>query len=170
MMTARNPFGRVVAFALLAFAVPSAAGAQTVPESPQNVLGALTKSYFAAVDAADGQALAAGTSSTFHVVLPGGKRLSAGEFIGRLSYHHLNASTPIGTVKIGPVTIAGTTATETVETSSWNYLQISYRGGPVVEHDYATHQLSWIKSADGTWLLDEDRLTSSVHSPDIRGY
>jgi hypothetical protein len=37
--------------------------------------------------------------------------------------------------------------------------------GPVLERDSAVHQLTWIKSADGNWLLDEDRLTSANHTP-----
>ncbi|HEY5348150.1 MAG TPA: hypothetical protein VIJ64_00380 [Candidatus Lustribacter sp.] len=169
MTTVRAAFGPILALAL-AFAVPLGAGAQAVPGSPQSVLNSLTNTYFTAVNAADGQALASATSSRFHVILPDGKTLSFGDFVGRLSEKYLNASTPVLTVKIGAVAIAATTATTTVETSSWDY---RFGGAPhgwdrrdrVLERDYATHRLSWIKSADGAWLLDEDHLTSAAHWP-----
>jgi hypothetical protein len=169
MTTVRAAFGPIFAL-VLAFAVPLGAGAQAPPGSPQSVLDSLTNKYFDAVNTADGQALAAATSSTFRVIRPNGKPLSFGEFVGRLSEKYLTASTPVLTVKIGAVAIAATTATATVETSSWDY---RFGGAPhgwdrrdrVLERDYATHQLSWIKSADGTWLLDEDHLTSAAHWP-----
>ena len=162
-MTVRHTF--VLMLAALAFAARLPASAQAAPGSPQNVLLPLTNGYFAALADADGRALATRTTSTFHVILPDGKRISADEFFRRLSEHYLIASAPVGTVKIGPSTISDTNATETVETSSWDYAMLGGPQGPVLERDYATHQLTWIKSADGTWLLDEDRLTSAVHTP-----
>ena len=105
------------------------------------------------------------TSSTFHVVEPDGTRVSAGEFFRRLSEHYLIASAPVGNVKIGQSSISATSATETVETNSWDYAMLGTPHGPVLERDSAVHQLTWIKSADGNWLLDEDRLTSANHTP-----
>jgi hypothetical protein len=154
------------AFAATAFTLslmlPLAAGAEPAPAGP---LGAVTNGYFDALANADWRKLANGTSSTFHLVLPDGRRVSAGEFFHRLSEHYLIASAPVGNVKIGPSTISATTATETVETNSWDYAMLGTPHGPVLERDYAVHQLTWIRSADGGWLLDEDHLTSATHTP-----
>jgi hypothetical protein len=147
-------------FATLAFAAPLAAGAQTAP----NALAAQTNTYFAALAAADGRALGSATSRTFHVILPDGTRPTNEAFFRQLADHYLIASGPVGTVKIGQSTISDTTATESVETSTWDYALDGARHGPALERDYAKHQLTWIKSANGTWLLDEDHITSAVHT------
>jgi hypothetical protein len=146
----------------LSLTLPLAAGSEPAPAGP---LGSVTSSYFDALASADWRTLANGTSSTFHVVLPDGTRVSAGEFFRRLSQHYLIAGAPVGNVKIGPSTISDTTATETVATQSWDYAMLGAPHGPVLERDSAVHQLTWIKSADGTWLLDEDHLTSANHTP-----
>jgi hypothetical protein len=154
------------AFVFLAFALtlllPPAARAEPALDGS---LGAATNRYFDAVAGGKWSALANGTSSTFHVIFPDGKRLSAGEFFSRLSEHYLISSTPIGNVKIGPSTISDGSALETVETNSWDYAMVGTPHGPVLERDWAVHQMTWIKSANGAWLLDEDRLTSATHTP-----
>jgi hypothetical protein len=147
---------------ILTLALPLAARAEPAPASP---LGAVTNGYFDAIADGNWRALADGTSSTFHVVLPDGRRLSADDFFSRLSRHYLISSTPVGNVKIGPSTVSDGTAIETVETNSWDYAMVGAPHGPVLERDWAVHQLTWIKSANGAWLLDEDRLTSATHTP-----
>jgi len=146
----------------LSLALPLAAGSSPAPAGP---LGDVTNGYFDALANADWRALANATSSTFHVVEPDGTRVSAGEFFRRLSEHYLIASAPVGNVKIGQSSISATSATETVETNSWDYAMLGTPHGPVLERDSAVHQLTWIKSADGNWLLDEDHLTSANHTP-----
>jgi hypothetical protein len=163
-MTAHRLFGTLTI--VLGCALPLAAYAQaTAGADPQNALAPLTTSYFDALAQADGRALGTLTSASFHVILPDGKRLGAEGFFRGLAEHHLIASTPVGNVKIGATAFAGGVATETVVTDSWDYALIGAGHGQVLERDYATHRLSWIKGTDGAWLLDEDHVTAAVHAP-----
>jgi hypothetical protein len=155
------------AFALSALALmlgaPVAAGAENVPAP--NSLDAATNGYFDAVAKSDWRALSAGTTNTFHLVTPDGKRIDTEAFLRERIAHYLISSPAVVTVKIGASTIAGGSATESVDTSSFDWSMIGVWNGSVVEKDYQTHQLSWVKSSDGTWLLDEDHITRAIHTP-----
>ena len=147
----------------LAFAAPLAGAAQTVPSGTGTSLAALTNAYFAALGTADARVLADTTSPTFHVVLPNGKRLSYDEYFRQISAASFLAQPPMGNdVKIKANTVTATGATETVDALHW------YGGGtnpdnmgpPLMARDFSTHQLTWTKTPAGTWLLDEDHITS----------
>jgi hypothetical protein len=161
MTTARSP-SALAALALVLFA-PAAAGAQSTPAMPQNDLPALTSAYFDAVAHGDTDALAARTSPTFHVILPDGRRLTGNAYFRDAVAHNLIASPPSGTVKIRSTGITGSTATESVDTATYDYAFLGL-GGQSLEHDFATHELTWVRAADGTWLLDEDHITSDRHN------
>jgi hypothetical protein len=155
-----------VPFALaFAFSGTFAAQAQTAPEGARNALYAATNGYFDAISHSDWRALDDITSNAFHVVLPDGKRISNEEFIRRRSAHYLISTTPNVNVKIGTSAIAATGATETVNTASFDYALLGQNDSQIVERDLETHTLTWSKSHDGKWQLDEDRVTSAMHSP-----
>jgi hypothetical protein len=151
----------------LALAAPLAATAQTTPAAPGPTLSALTDSYFNAIAHSDEPVLSTMTSNTFHVIQPDGKRLNYDQFIRGVATLWFTAQNPSGnSQKITSSTITNTGATETVDTSRWYHGAINPdpMGGPGVEHDYATHQLTWIKSPKGNWLLDEDHITSAMNT------
>ncbi len=155
-------FKRIAALtALAALLVPAAAGAQSGPLAPSADLTALTNSYFAAISAGDAPAIAAHFSPSFRVILPDGKHLTGEGFLRRTLDHYLVSSPASGTVKINAATVSDPIATESVETASYDYAILGH--GQAVEHDFDTHQLTWIRSG-GTWLLDEDHITSAVHT------
>lgn len=144
----------------LVFAAPLAAAAQSVPPA----LDAQTHAYFDAVDNNNFQAMGNITSDTFHVITADGKRLSSEAFSEQVAAANFRALPPMGTnVKIKASNVTPTRATETVDTIHW------YNGAPSIDpmsapqtaHVFATHQLTWIRSANGKWLLDEDHITWS---------
>ena len=146
----------------LALAVPLTAAAQTAPRDPTSV-AALTNDYFEALLRGDAAAVAHTTTGTFHVIQADGKRLSYPDFIGLVMELYFQAQQPMGIdVKIKASNETGNSTIETVDTLRWFF------GGmnndpirtPTTQRDFATHQLTWIKSADGRWLLDEDHITS----------
>jgi hypothetical protein len=154
----------VLAALAIVLSIPVAAGAQTAPA--RSPLDAATNGYFDAVANANWGAFLAGTTYTFHVILPDGKRLSNEEFLRERMAHFLISTPAIVTLKIGPSTISDGTATETVKSSSFDSAMIGgLRSGAVIEKDYETHQLSWVRGRDGAWLLDEDHITAALHTP-----
>ncbi|MGA2393346.1 MAG: hypothetical protein ABSH03_08360 [Candidatus Lustribacter sp.] len=150
-------------FLALAIGGPLSAGAQTAAPVAPNSLAAQTKAYFTAVLHADGVTLSGDVSSTFHLVRQDGSRLDYSEFLRDITKDYLTASNPMGVnVDIKSSEETGSHATETVDTLTWWYgaLSIDPMSAPVTSRYYATHELSWTKSAAGTWLLDEDHITS----------
>jgi hypothetical protein len=145
----------------LALSLPTAAAAQSVPATGPGTLAGVTTAYFAALGEADAAALARTTSSTFHIVRTDGKHVTPGEFLGAIYAHHLDASTPRQTVKIGTSSITGNKATENVFLSSFDYRLLD--GQQWLERDTSDHQLTFTQTASGTWLLDEDHVTTSNH-------
>jgi hypothetical protein len=151
----------------LAFAAPLAAAAQTAPSGTGNSLVAQTNAYFAALGKADAKVLADTTSPTFHVVLPDGKRLSYDEYFRRISAANFLAQPPMGiNVKIKANTATATGATESVDALQWygGATNPDNMGPPLMARDFSTHQLTWTRSPAGTWLLDEDHITSYYSS------
>jgi len=151
-------------FALaLAFAAPPAVVAQTAPVSPAASLAAQTNRYFTAVAQADVVVLSATTSPTFHVITAEGKRLSYEDFLRQITTAALTAIPPKGnSQRITASTITPTGATETVSAEYWFWGAQNQdpMSAPKTEQDFSTHQLTWTRSADGTWQLDEDHITS----------
>lgn len=145
----------------LVLSLPMAASAQTVPAAAQPALTAATTAYFSAMGDADYAAIARVTSPTFHIVQRDGTRASASTYLQALYAHHLDASTPRQTLKIGTAVMTGTTATETVDYSSFDYRLLD--GQQWLERDYATHKLTFVQAANGSWLLDEDLIASAAH-------
>lgn len=128
-------------------------------------LDAATHAYFDAVFKADGGALASTTSRAFHVISFDGKRLSSDDYFKQIFLANTLELPPVGdTVAIKAESINGDKATQTVLTQHW------YGGaqpsdpmmGPVMERDFETHQLTWVKSPSGAWLLDEDHITAET--------
>jgi hypothetical protein len=147
----------------LAFAAPLAAPAQTAQSGTGTSLDAQTKAYFAAITHADAKVLADMTSPRFHVITSDGKRLSYDEYFRRISAANFLAQPPMGIdVKIKGNTVTPTGATESVDTLQWygNATNPDNMGPPLMARDFSTHQLTWTKSPAGTWLLDEDHITS----------
>jgi hypothetical protein len=154
---------RLVPVALaLTLGAPLAAAAQTAPV-PAADLNALAGAYFNDIGYGRLEALAARTSPDFHVVLPDGARLSGDAFLRRTAAHYAISSPPTISLQFGARSGSGTTVTQTVKTSSVDYAFLG-TDGQSVEHDFATHQLTWKQSADGKWLLDEDRITAEQHA------
>jgi len=147
----------------LAFAAPQAVAAQTAtPATSSDALAAQTKSYFTAILHANATVLSAEASPVFHVIQTDGTRLDFAAFIRDITNDFITAEPPMGVDE--NVTASNVTddhATETVKTLTWWYGALGDpMSGPVPARDYATHQLTWSKSATGTWLLDEDRITA----------
>ncbi len=69
-------------------------------------------------------------------------------------------------VKIKASNESATGASATVDTMHWWYggLTNDPMSAPHTERDFATHQLTWIKTADGRWLLDEDHITAAFNT------
>jgi len=146
----------------LALAAPIAAGAQTAPAGSPDSLSAQTNRYFDAISHGDGETLSNITTNTFHVVQPDGRRLDYSAFIADVSKIYFTAQQPSGnSQRIKTTVVTGTGARETVDAMRWYYGAINPNpmSAPGVERDYATHELTWVKSANGTWLLDEDHIT-----------
>jgi hypothetical protein len=150
-------------FLALVCAGPLSAAAQTAPGAP-NSLAAQTKGYFTAVLHADGTALSGETSTAFHLIRQDGTRLDFSTFIREVTTDFFTASNPMGVdVNITTSNENGSHATETVKTLTWWYGAQSPdpEAAPSMARLYATHELSWTKTAAGTWLLDEDHVTSN---------
>jgi hypothetical protein len=151
----------------LALAAPVAATAQTAPAGTPDSLSAQTTAYFNAIAHGDGQTLSSITTNTFHVIQPDGKRLDYGRFIEGVSKIYFTAEQPSGnSQRIKSTVLTDTGARETVDSMRWYYgaNNPDPMSGPGVERDYATHQLTWVKSANGTWLLDEDHITAAENT------
>lgn len=147
-------------FLALAFAAPQAAGAQAT--SP-DALATQTRDYFTAVLHADAGTLAGETSRSFRYVRQNGTQEGYEDFLRDVTRDAFSRQNPMGvTVTIKSSSESGAEAEETVNTMSWwsGALSVDPLSGPVVAHSFATHQLTWSKSADGRWLLDEDHLTA----------
>ena len=145
---------------------PVAAAAQAAPAVPDS-LSAQTSRYFDAIAHGDGGALSSITTNTFHVIQPDGKVLDYDKFIQGVSKIYFTASSPSGnSERIKSTVVTATGARETVDSTRWYYGSNNPdpMGAPGVERDYATHQLSWVKSANGTWLLDEDHITAAQNT------
>lgn len=150
----------------LALAFPLTGAAQTAPLDPSSV-AALTNAYFDALTRGDAAAVAHTTTSSFHVILADGKRLSYPDFIGVVMEIFFQAQQPMGIdVKIKASNETGTSTNETVDTLHWFFggMNNDPMRTPTTQRYYATHQLTWLKSADGRWLLDEDHITSSFNT------
>ncbi len=150
----------------LALAVPLTAAAQTAPLNPSSV-AALTNDYFGALLRGDAAAVAHSTTGTFHVIQADGKRLSYPDFIGVVMVLFFQAQQPMGIdVKITASNETGNSANETVDTVRWFFggMNNDPMRTPTTQRDFATHQLTWIKSADGRWLLDEDHITHAFNT------
>jgi hypothetical protein len=151
----------------LALAAPVAAVAQAAPAGPPNSLSAQTTAYFDAIAHGDGGTLSSITTNTFHVIQPNGKVLDYGKFIEGVSKIYFTASSPSGnSQRIKSTVVTPTGARETVDSMRWYYgsINVDPMAGPGVERDYATHELTWVKSANGTWLLDEDHITAAQNT------
>ena len=147
-------------FLALAFAAPQAAGAQAA--SP-DALAAQTRDYFTAVLHADADTLAGETSRSFRYVRQNGTEVGYEDFVREVTRDAFGRQNPMGvTVTIKSSRDSGPDVEETVDTMTWwsGALSPDPMMGPVVGHSFATHQLTWSKSADGRWLLDEDHLTA----------
>jgi hypothetical protein len=147
-------------FLALAVAIPQVAAAQTAPAT----LAAQTKGYFTAVLHADGPVLSRTTTNTFHLIELDGTRLDYQAFMRSITNDAFNEQEPMGVdVNIKSSNVTDSQVTETVDTLLWFYgaISIDPMSAPVESRDYATHTLTWTKAADGTWLLDEDHVTSS---------
>jgi hypothetical protein len=156
-MSMHRAFGPIILAMALVF--PLAASAQTAPAAPDS-LSALTDRYFKAIS--KGTVEDIDTSPTFHVIQPNGKRLSLEAFEGQIATHYLVALPPMGhTEKITSSTVTDSTAKETVDTRNWFFGAASEdpMSAPKTELDFATHQLTWVKAANGKWQLDEDHIT-----------
>jgi hypothetical protein len=156
-MTMHRALGPIIL--ALALVTPFAASAQTAPTGPDS-LGALTDRYFNAIG--KGNVIGIDTTPTFHVIQSNGKRLSLDAFEGQIATHYLVALPPMGhSQKITSSTVTDSIAKETVDTRNWFFGAASDdpMSGPKTELDFATHQLTWVKSADGKWQLDEDHIT-----------
>jgi hypothetical protein len=145
----------------LILTLPAATVAEPAPAPVPGSLAAVTNAYFAAMGEADAAALARTTSPTFRMIGPDGKRIDPGEYLGRMYARHLDSSTPIQSVKIGTPVIAGTTATESVFYSSFDY-RILY-AHPLLERDNSDHTLILTQAANGMWQVAEDHITGSRH-------
>jgi hypothetical protein len=151
----------------LALAAPVAAAAQAAPAGPPDSLSAQTSHYFDAIAHGDGDTLSSITTNTFHVIQPGGKRLDYDGFIAGVSKIYFTALSPSGnSERIKSTVLTATGARETVDSTRWYYgaNNPDPMGAPGVERDYATHELTWVKSANGTWLLDEDHITAAQNT------
>jgi hypothetical protein len=151
----------------LALAAPVAAAAQAAPAGPPVSLSAQTSNYFDAIAHGDGGTLSSITTNTFHVIQPNGKVLDYGKFIEGVSKIYFTASSPSGnSQRIKSTVLTATGARETVDSMRWYYgsINVDPMAGPGVERDYATHELTWVKSANGTWLLDEDHITAAQNT------
>jgi len=154
-------------FLALALGAPLTVAAQTSVPAPPNSLAAQTTGYFTAILHADGLTLSGDVSNTFHLVRHDGTRLDFSGFMRDITKDFVGASNPMGVnVDIKSSDETGSHATETVDTHSWwmGAQSNDPMEGPVTAHFYATHQLTWTKSAAGTWQLDEDHITSSRSS------
>jgi hypothetical protein len=150
----------------LALAAPVAAAAQAAPAGPAS-RSAQTSKYFDAIAHGDGQTLSSITTNTFHVIQPNGKRLDYGAFIAGVSKIYFTAEQPSGNnERIKSTVVTDTGARETVDSMRWYYgaNNPDPMGAPGVERDYATHEMTWVKSANGTWLLDEDHITAALNT------
>jgi hypothetical protein len=142
-----------------AFPLPALAGPAPAAAGP--ALAAATRAYFDAVNTGDTTAFNRSISATFRVTLPDGTQLGSGDYIGGVLARQLDRSTPVQSVRIGPASIDGATATEIVDVSSWNNVMNGTRLN--LERNASTHRLSFVQSAGGTWLLNEDHITSALH-------
>lgn len=149
-----------VAAAAIVASVPLAAGAQA-PDPGPAAISAATRAYFSALDRSDPQAVDRQTTADFRVVGPDGKDVARADYLAARAARQLDTSTPVTAVRPGPIHISGTTATETVDVSSWDQLMLGNRSW--LERDYSTRTLSFTQTADGTWLLREDHITSANH-------
>ncbi len=148
----------------LALTAPVAAAAQTAPAGPPDSLSAQTTAYFDAISHGDGAKLSSITTNTFHVIQPNGKQLNYAGFIAGVSKIYFTASSPSGnSQRIKSTVLTDTGARETVDAERWFYgaNNPDPMGAPGVERDYSTHELTWVKAANGTWLLDEDHVTAA---------
>lgn len=148
-------------FLALAVAIPQVAAAQSAAPA---TLATQTKDYFTAVLHANGPALSRTTTSTFHLIERDGTRLDYQAFMRSITNDAFNEQEPMGVdVNIKSSNVTDSQATETVDTLLWFYgaLSVDPMSAPVESRDYATHTLTWTKAADGTWLLDEDHVTST---------
>jgi hypothetical protein len=145
----------------LLLTLPAAAVAQPAPPPDSGSLAAVTSAYFAAMGEANAAALARTTSPAFRMIGPDGKRIDPGEYLGRMYAHHLEASTPIQTLKIGTPSIVGAMATESVFYSSFDY-RILY-AHTLLERDNSDHTLILTQAANGMWQVAEDHITGSRH-------
>ena len=158
----RRAFSSIVL--ALALAAPVAVAAQTAPAELPDSLASLTNGYFNAIQRADVTTFANTISNTFHQISPDGKSYSFEAFMREVSSIYFTAQSPMGTtVKIRATTITPTGATESVDSLRWYYggSPEDLMSGPVEERALSTHQLTWIKSSTGKWLLDEDHVTSN---------
>jgi hypothetical protein len=151
----------------VALAAPLAVAAQTTPAAAPAQLDALTSTYFNAILRNDAAALSGIVSPTFHAIGADGKRQDFDAFMYAVSTQWFRMQPPNGIdVKIKGSTLSAAGATENVATLLW-FSGVSNPNpldGPTIERDYGTHQLTWIKSASGKWLLDEDHTTALQHT------
>ena len=145
----------------LLLTLPAAVVAEPAPAPVPGSLAAVTNAYFAAMGEADAAALARTTSPAFRMIGLDGNRIHPEEYLGRMYARHLNASTPIQSVKIGTPAIAGTTATEAVFYSSFDYSILD--GRTFLERDNSDHTLILTQAANGMWQVAEDHITGSRH-------
>jgi len=148
----------------LVLASPVAAFAQTAPAADTDLLASLTNGYFNAIQSDNVTTLANTISPAFHTIGPDRKRHSFEEFMREVSEIYFISTGPLGTtVKINATAITPTGATETVDTLRWYMGGINPdpMSGPMLERIQSVHELNWIKSSDGRWLLEEDHITSA---------
>ena len=151
----------------VALAAPLALAAQPAAAPAPASLEAATNAYFGAVFHGDVTALAHMTSPNFHWIDADGKRRDINGFLYEVSSQYLKMQAPSGynfSVKSSALTPAG--ATETVSTVLWfsGVSNIDPMQGPTLERDFGTHQLTWVKSGNGEWKIEEDHTTSLMRT------
>jgi hypothetical protein len=150
----------------VALAAPLAVAAQTAPGAATD-LDAATNTYFNAILHNDVIALSGLTTPTFHTIGPDGSRGDFGVFMSAVSLQYFRMLPPFGIdVRIKNSDLGAAGATENVSTLLW-YSGVSNPNpldGPTLERDYGTHQLTWIRSTNGKWLIDEDHTTALVRT------
>jgi hypothetical protein len=156
-----STFGTALIALALTGAFPLTALAEPAPPAAQPALAAATNAYFNAVNTGNTAAFNRSISAAFRVTLSDGTQVGSGDYIGSVLARQLDRSTPVQSVRIGRTSIDGATATEIVDVSSWDNVMNGTRVN--LERDTATHRLSFVQTADGTWLLNEDHITSALH-------